>query len=134
MSPPPPATWTLGPQRRYPNLTAPILPWAIDMQLFNLLPGDHWDPLLEANLLTKRRLVTQATKGSWRFRNDDFAWLLHFYPLAIHIQVNHRPTATQAFLFYFQTLVARKTDNDILDPTGRYAYSGSVVYSWIGRP
>lgn len=129
-----PVTWTLGPQRRYPRALPAVESWTIQMQLHNLLPGDTWIPAIETELLTKRTLTALANGGSWRFITANFAWIIHFFLNDLRIQVNHRPTGTQAFIFRFHTAGVRKTVNDILSPASQYAFGGSVVYSWVGVP
>lgn len=134
MTPPPATTWTLGLNRRYPDFPNWPSPWTLQLQLHNLSPGDTWIPALEAELLTLRTLVAGPNPGTFRFRTPNFAWLFQFFLFAPRIQVNHRGTGTQAFIFFFRTLEAHRVNNTILAPTGQYAFGGGATFAWIGRP
>lgn len=144
MTPPFKPTWTLGPNRRYPDLLDWPSPWTMQIQLQDLQPGEHWIPAIEANILTKRTLAAAPNPGTWRFRNDDFAWFMrHRYtpvrlegPFGfsrIDIECFHRPSGTLAFLFQWKSATVQKLTNFLTSAPGNYSFGGTALMAWIGR-
>ena len=138
-------TWTLGPNRAYPELQAWPSPWQMDIQLQDLQPGEFWIPAIEGNITTNRTLSAAPAAGTWRFRNTNFAWFMRhrytpgrlegtFQLSRVDIECFHRPTASGVFLFIWNTATAQKLINQLTDAAGNYSFGGTARMAWIGRP
>lgn len=130
----PPATWTLGLNRRFPDFANWPSPWTLDLQLHNLSPGEFWNPAFETELHTLRTLIAGPNPGTFVFRTPNFAWLFQFFIFEPRIQVNSRTTGTQAFLFFFRSAEHQRVRNDITDPADQYAFDGTATFAWHGVP
>lgn len=138
-------TWTLGPQRRYPDLQDWPSPWQLQLQLQDLQPGEFWIPAQETNITTKRTLSAAPNPGTWRFRNTDFAWFFRhrytplrfeesFQASRIDIECFHRPTGSVVFHFLWTTAGTQKLTSLLTEAANNYSFGGTAQLAWIGVP
>lgn len=138
-------TWTVGPNRAYPDLLDWPSPWQMQIQLQDLEPGEFWIPAIEGNITTKRTLSAAPNAGTWRFRNTNFAWFMRhrytrlslegsFQLSRVDIECFHRPTGSAVFLFQWRTATVQKLLNQLTAAAGNYSFGGSAQLAWIGRP
>lgn len=134
-----PCTKWFGPQRRFAEVNPDLL---VAVQLHNIQPGATWDPLLAAELHTKRILLPLANNIVYRYIGINFIYRFHYrtYPYRdpagdlqeqIELVVRYRTDNSLAFLFLPVWAVSRWMVNDITDPVGNYGIDGTATLSWF---
>lgn len=124
-----PSTKFYGPNRRYQKVQGNNV--RVIGTVFNLQPGDTWNPAFEAELLTPRILVPHLTAHCYIFVSTNFFWAL-FWDLERTEYVVRRLAGGQ-FAFRFNPVfgVHSWCINELTGPTGNYAYGGTGTISWF---
>lgn len=119
-----------GPQHalktEYPNVL-------VYMQLFNIEPGEFWDPSLETDLLTPRLLVPRSgtTEALFLHIGLNFVWIFRIGPNRNWIQVRTNRSPTRfAFDFRPRFAIHKFAYNEQTTPAGVYGINGSATMSW----
>ena len=119
-----------GPQRAirvgYPD-------HVVHVTLFDLEPGEFWNPALEAELLATRILLPNlaASEALFEFRSTNFTWLFRIGPVRNNLLVGNRFNFSQrAFTLAWTFVITTFAYNSDTDPAGKWAINGSATMSW----
>ncbi len=123
-----PSTSFFGPNRRYQPVPGNnVRPLAT---VFNLQPGDAWNPAWETEILTPRLLVPHATADVYIFVSAHFLWALHWRFQRTAFIVRQNPFLPFAFQFNPVFAVNSRCINELKTATGTYAFDGTATISW----
>ena len=124
-----PATKFYGPNRRYQNVTGNNVRCLATV--FNVEPGESWNPAFEAELLTPRLMIPHATGQLYIFVSTNFFWAFHYHFARTEFVVRRLGGGDFAFRFNPIFGVHKWCINELIEPTGNYAFNGTATISWI---
>jgi len=124
-----PATKFFGPNRRFQPVPGNNV--RVEMQVYNLLPGEFWNPAWEAELLTPRILTPHPTVDVYAYFSTNFVFSLHWRFTRIEFRI--RVGTDGAFVFRFTPVfcVHKWCINELKAAAGNYAYAGTGTISWF---
>lgn len=124
----------LGAQRAI-KLRYPL--WQIHIQLYDLQPGEFWNPAHEAELLTPQVLAPHPTAGEALFflRGPNFIWNFRIGPNRNNILCTTQlDIRNRAFFLTLPFGVHTFAYNSLTAPAANYAFNGSCTISWQRIP
>lgn len=130
MPPPPNPSWTLGPNRRFPNPGNPHPGWLPRVQLIDTEPGEFWIPALQAELETAIILQPRPPVYSWRSSTANFSYNLRWTPFNLRLIVRWLGNFSDAFEFKPFHMVQTIMRSTITTPAGNYAINGTLNFQW----
>jgi hypothetical protein len=105
----------------------------VHVTLYDLEPGEFWNPAFEAELLTTRILTPNlaASEALFRFRSTNFTWLFRIGPVRNNLLVGNITTfSKRAFTLFWHFGIHTFAYNSDTDPAGKWAINGSATMSW----
>lgn len=130
MTPLPSTSWTLGPNRRTPNLLGLHPTWTPRVQLLNMEPGEFWVPALQTELETGIILQPFGAPNMWRSFSANFSWNQRWHPTRLITIIRYRANGSEAFVFNSRYAVQELMKNTLTDPAGNYSINGSMNFQW----
>ncbi len=105
----------------------------IHLTLYDLQPGQFWNPALEAELLTPQILppFLPAAEALFRLRTLSFNWVFRIGPLRNFIRVQLLTDFTK-FAFFRNIPFALDTFaySELTAAAGNFAFNGSATIAW----
>jgi len=105
-------------------------PHVITVQLFDLEPGENWDPDLEQLLLTPHLLTQTNDPCVYNLSDEHFAWTWYFELTVTAVSVKHIATDSDVFLVSTPPKCQLSLPSDLVQPVFNYAYHGTIVATW----
>lgn len=124
-----PSTVFYGPNRRYEDVTGSNV--RVLATVFNLSPGDHWNPAWSTELYTPQTLVPHWTRDLYVLVTTNFIFALQWRYAKTQLQVYQTSNLAYAFRFTPIFGVHQWCKNEILDASGNYAFGGTATISWF---
>lgn len=124
-----PCTKFYGPNRRYQPIPGNNV--RVKVEVFNLLRGATWNALWEAELFTPRLLVPHVAAQVYIYVSAHFLWAMYYTFTRTELIVRQSAPGLFAFRFNPKFLCVNWCKNELISPTGNYAYGGTATMSWI---
>lgn len=124
-----PSTKFYGPN--YPFVIAAV-GQEVHVQLHNLQPGQHWNPIFEGVLLSKHILLPAIGQKKWQVIDFPFGFeWIHQVDL-VRLRVVFLLNGSEVFIFSIQFAITKWMMNELLEPAGNFAFGGSATLAWKG--
>jgi len=105
-------------------------PYVLRVQLFDLQPGEFWDPDQEMLLYTPKLLEQTGDPCIFNIHDGAFAWTWYFTATVTAAVVKHVATDTDVFRSAVGQECQLSFSSDIIQPLGEFAMFGSILATW----
>jgi hypothetical protein len=106
-------------------------PSVVIVRLFDLLPGDLWEPEHAQLLLTPHYLPQFGSACGYFVDDGIFTWQLLWNPTETLLLVMRNVPGIAAFERLTPSICSLYFVNDIQHAAGTYAYNGSAIVCWL---